>query len=508
MARTVSTNPSPLSRRSGGVLLHVTSLPGRWGVGDLGPAARGWVDLLSDAGQTWWQVLPLNPPCGEHSPYQSFSAFAGNPLLISLDDLAEDGLLRADELRPPRCASGTADYPRAMQIKTNQLTRAGERFLLNRKLRPAFDRFCEEQKDWLDDSALFIALRAANGHRAWIHWSNDLVCRKPAALRSAREELSGQIAYQKFLQFVFDRQLQRLRKHAKRRGVKLIGDLPIFVSDDSADVWTHPHLFQLTRDRTPAAVAGVPPDMFSATGQRWGNPLYDWAAMSRHGYAWWVARLRAALRQCDLIRLDHFRGFETYWRVPADATDARTDRWVKGPGAALFETFERTLGKLPLIAEDLGMITPDVERLRDAFALPGMRVLQFGVGVDDPTSPHLPHNFVANCVVYPGTHDNDTTLGWYRALDRASRSRVQNYLDEKIDAAHAPWAITRLAWASVARLAIVAMQDVLALPTSARMNTPGTHHGNWRWRLADFSDAKRGLERLAGLSMTYGRHRS
>ena len=498
--------PAQPLRRRAGLLLHVTSLPGPHGIGDLGPAAHAWVDALARAGQTFWQTLPLAPPGDGNSPYQAFSAFAGNPLLISPDLLVRDGLLRRNDLEPSP-AGPRVDFERVGPSKWRLLALAWERFNsggASRSLRSAFDRFRREHASWLDDYGLFMALKDASGGAGWMHWSPELVRRDAAALRAARREQSEPIGRHAFAQFLFYRQLDDLRRHARSRGVKLIGDLPIFVSYDSADVWANPHLFLLDRHRRPTAVAGVPPDAFSETGQRWGNPLYDWAAMRREKYGWWVARLRAALGQADLVRFDHFRGFEAYWRVPASSPTAATGRWVKGPGRALFDALRDAIGDLPVIAEDLGVITPPVEELRDSLRLPGMRVLQFAFG-DDPQNPHLPHNHVPNSVAYTGTHDNDTTVGWFASLPARERKRVRRYLPDVTDAKHAAWPMIRETWKSVAALAIAPVQDVLGLGSAARMNTPGTATGNWQWRAAEGFDRGAWIDRLADLTRLYGR---
>jgi 4-alpha-glucanotransferase len=502
----------PPPRRGAGLLLHVTSLPGPYGIGDLGPVARAWIDALTRARQTLWQMLPLAPPGDGNSPYQAFSAFAGNPLLISPDELVRDGLLRRDDVSA-RLPSGPVDYDRVAALKARLLALAWDRFGggAGRALLAPFERFRRTQAGWLDDFALFMALREAHGGAGWSEWSPDLVRRDPAALRTARRALADAVDRHRFVQFLFFRQLAAVRAHARRRGVRLVGDLPIFVSLDSSDVWSHPHLFQLDRRRRPTAVAGVPPDMFSKTGQRWGNPLYDWAAMRREGYAWWADRLRAALAQADLVRIDHFRGFEAYWRVPASSPTAQRGRWVKGPGEELFHALRASVGGLPVIAEDLGVITPPVEALRDALGLPGMRVLQFAFGGDDADNPHLPHNHVPNSVAYTGTHDNDTTPGWYASLRARDRARVHRYLGD--GAANSPksratdigWSLIRSAWGSVASLAVAPFQDVLGLDSSARMNTPGTAGGNWRWRVTGRITDGAWIDRLADLTTLYGR---
>ena len=497
---------NPERRRSAGVLLHVTSLPAPYGVGDLGPAAFRWVDTLARAHQSWWQILPLGPPGAGHSPYQSFSAFAGNPTLISPDALMGDGLLRRADLTSANFpAAGPVDYERAGAFKAGLLAKAWERFTAGgaaRPLKSAFEKFSAAQAAWLDDFALFMALKDAHGAANWTDWPIDLVRRKPAALRDARRELADAVGRHRFAQFLFFRQLDALRTYARDQGVKLIGDLPIFVSGDSADVWANSHLFQLDKHRRPRAVAGVPPDYFSETGQRWGNPLYDWRAMARDRYAWWVARARSALDQVDLVRIDHFRGFEAYWSVPADAPTAQTGRWVKAPGAELFKTLRQKLGHLPFIAEDLGVITPEVEALRDGFGLPGMRVLQFGFG-GGPDNAFLPHNYVRNAVAYTGTHDNDTTAGWFASLKRKDKDHVRR-LAPGVDKDPAG-ELLRLVWSSVADYAIAPVQDVLALGSETRMNTPGTATGNWRWRMTPEMLKGKAYDRLGQLTETYDR---
>ena len=505
MNKTAAT--SNVRHRSAGVLLHVTSLPGPYGVGDLGPEARAWVDALARAKQTWWQILPLGPPGAGDSPYQCFSAFAGNPLLISPDDLVREGLLRREDLPAHALPPGRVNYHKAGALKTALLVKAWERFWGDHSspLHDEWDGFTRSQAHWLDDFALFMAMVDARGTARWPGWPRDLARRKPATLHAAKLDQLERVRRHAFAQFLFWRQLQALRRYAKGKGVKLIGDLPIFVSADSSDVWANPQLFQLDRTGRPKAVAGVPPDYFSQTGQRWGNPLYDWDAMRRDGYAWWLARVRATLDQVDLVRVDHFRGFEAYWRVPAHLPTAERGRWVKAPGRELFQALQKALGALPFIAEDLGVITPEVEALRDEFGLPGMRVLQFAFG-GGADNPFLPHHYVRNAVAYTGTHDNDTTVGWFRGLDKKARAAVRDYAGSGSDGKWDPaWALIRLAWASVADRAIAPLQDVLSLGSTARMNTPGTGTGNWRWRYRAETLRDDVLDRLGELTTTYGR---
>jgi 4-alpha-glucanotransferase len=493
----------PRPARSAGLLLHPTSLPGPYGIGDLGPAAFAWVDALVRARQTWWQVLPLGPTGYGDSPYQCFSAFAGNPLQVSPELLRRDGLLSADDLADADFPADRVSYGPVIDFKTRLLARAWEKLKgAAPALRDEFEQFTAREAHWLDDFALFMALKQAHGGRSWLEWPAELVLREPAELERARAELREPIGQQRFAQFLFFRQWKDLKAYANGRRVRLIGDLPIFVSSDSADVWANPDLFQLDKRRRPKVVSGVPPDYFSATGQLWGNPLYNWKKLKATGYAWWVARLRATLEQVDLVRLDHFRGFEAYWEVPAGMPTAQVGRWVPGPRADLFKALQAALGKLPLIAEDLGVITEEVEALRVRFGLPGMRILQFGFG-GAFEARFLPHNFEWNTVVYTGTHDNDTTVGWYAALTDAERAFLHRYLPEAVrDVA---WGMIRVAWASVADHALAPLQDVLGLGTEARMNLPGRAAGNWRWRFSAGQLTGDLLDRLARFTEVYGR---
>jgi len=468
--------------RSSGLLLHPSSLPGPWGIGDLGPAAYQFVDALVRAGQSLWQLLPLGPTGYGDSPYQCFSAFAGNPLLVSPDRLVDLGLLDRAELERAAAehslSPDAVDYGAVYHFKLPLLRRSFERLGASPELAAAFRRFREEQAGWLDDYALFMTLKDAHGGAGWNSWDPGLRDREPAALAAARQEHAAAIEIQQFLQFLFYSQWAPLKAYANERGISIIGDAPIFVAYDSADVWANRELFFLDDEGNPTVVAGVPPDYFSATGQRWGNPLYRWDRMRRDGYAWWVARLRQTFTQVDILRLDHFRGFAAYWEVPADQDTAINGRWVRGPGADLFQALDRQLGGLPIIAEDLGLITPDVLELRDQFGFPGMKVLQFAFS--DSENVYLPHNHTPNSVVYTGTHDNDTTVGWFRELSEADREWVRAYLGR--DGHDIAWELLRLAMMSVADMAIVPLQDVLRLGGEARMNQPGRLGGNWAWR--------------------------
>ncbi len=486
------------------MLLHPTSLPGVYGIGDLGPPAHAWVDALAAARQTWWQVLPLGPTGYGDSPYQCLSAFAGNSYLVAPEPLLEEGLLQPNDIGEARFPADRVDFGAAIHHKVALLHRAWDRFGGggHRKLRAEFDSFRVANAAWLEDYALFKALKDAHGGACWLDWDDDLRRRKPAALSRARHRLQRVVEESAFRQFLFFSQWAALRQYAHERNVRFVGDVPIFVACDSADVWAHPELFQLDARQAPRVVAGVPPDYFSDTGQLWGNPIYDWERLRHDGFTWWIARLRAALSLVDRVRVDHFRGFEAYWEVPAGSPNAIPGRWVTGPGALLFEALHAALGELPIIAEDLGLITPAVDALREELGLPGMRVLQFAFA-GDADDRFLPHNYVRNTVVYTGTHDNDTTRGWYAGLSEEARHPVRRYLGR--DGRDIAWDFIRLAWGSVADWAIVPLQDVLDLGSEARMNTPATANGNWVWRCTAEQLAGPALERLGALTEIYGR---
>lgn len=475
--------------RRGGILLHPTSLPGD-GIGDLGAQAYRFVDWLAAAGQTLWQVLPLVAVDGGGSPYNGLSAFAGNPLLLSADLLVEDALLDDDEARAPAGFDpARADFAGAAAWKDDLLHRAHAAFAASASpgLRAGFAEYRERQAPWLDDWCLFRALRDESGGLPWTQWPEPLRRRDGYALSAARDRLSGEMERHALGQFLFDRQWGELRRYANGRGIHVIGDVPIFVAHDSADVWANQGIFELDDDGAPTVVSGVPPDYFSETGQRWGNPLYRWDVLERGGYRWWVDRFRRTLEMVDVARIDHFRGFESYWEVPGDEETALHGRWLPGPGAKLFDAVERELGPLPLIAEDLGIITPEVDQLRDALGFPGMRVLQFAFGGDDAENPHLPENYPAAAVAYTGTHDNNTALGWLR--DEAS-ARAKKELAALVGrVSHGDggdddtgWAMIEIVLGSEADLAVIPLQDVLGLGSEGRMNTPGSIDGNWLWR--------------------------
>ncbi len=492
------------SPRSAGVLLHPSSLPGPFGIGDLGPAAYAWVDALVNAKQQWWQILPLGPTGYGDSPYQCFSAFAGNPYLVSPQLLYEDGLLDARDVATISFPPGRVDYGTVIQFKLNLLGIAWNRFQQGRGqgLRDAFDAFTRTESAWLDDYALFMALKDANQGRSWQEWPAAARMRQADFIKKARSELAKALGPHQFSQFLFFRQWQRLKAYANECGIRVIGDIPIFVSSDSADVWANPQLFALDSDRRPTVVAGVPPDYFSATGQLWGNPHYDWLSMEMNGFKWWIDRFRATFNLVDVVRLDHFRGFEAYWEIPTGSVNAIKGRWVKAPGYALLETLKKTFGSLPIIAEDLGVITPEVDAMRRRFELPGMRILQFAFG-ERAENRFLPHNYDLNTVVYTGTHDNDTTCGWYRTANERERDHVRRYLAR--DGSDAAWDMIRAAWSSVAYYAIAPLQDILNLGTEARMNFPGKPQGNWAWRFQADQLNPWILERLAEMTEMYGR---
>ena len=479
--------PFPPNYRGSGLLLHVTSLPSPYGIGDVGPAALAWIDRLCEAGQSWWQALPLGPTGFGDSPYQSLCSFAGNGLLISPEWLIEDGLLNVSDCEAHALPTTTIEYDVVIPFKHRLLEAAWHRFRDGARadLSPAYEKYCAEQAHWLEDYALFRALKARYRGVCYLDWPAELVRRDPAALSRARRDLFGLIDEVRFAQFLLFRQGGRLKEHARARGVRLIGDLPFFVSPDSSDVWANPDLFILDEQRRPRFVAGVPPDYFSSTGQLWGNPVYDWEALRRTGYRWCIDRLRALLAHVDAIRLDHFRGFVAAWHVPAGASTAQTGQWVPGSGAQFFSAVAKELGGLPFIAEDLGFITPDVHALRDQFRLPGTKVLQFAFdGHDD--NPYLPHNYVSNAVVYTGTHDNNTTRGWFEELPEFERQNLWRCVGRPAsDGAMAASALMTLAWSSPAALAMAPLQDLLNLGSDARMNVPGQPAGNWHWRCTE-----------------------
>ena len=474
-------------QRASGVLLHPTCLPSPYGIGDLGKSAYEFIDFLARSGQKLWQVLPLGPTGYEHSPYiMNFSTFAGNPLLISLDTLAEEGLLNAAEVTPLKDENPTRiDFDRVISHKTKFLQVAFEKFQQSTNNQNSeYEQFCHSQSYWLDDYVLFISLLEANEGKSWNYWDRAIARRESAALQAARDSLKESIAYQKFIQFKFFEQWKQLRKYANDKNIQIVGDISIYVCHNSSDVWSSPEIFKLDPQTfEPTYIAGVPPDYFSATGQLWGNPVYNWEKLQQTNFAWWIQRFQATLEYVDIVRVDHFRGFEAYWQVPAEEETAINGEWIEAPGGEFFETLGNALGSLPIMAEDLGIITPEVEELRDRFQFPGMRILQFAFG-DDSNNAYLPHNYVRNSVVYPGTHDNDTAIGWWNKASDKEKQFVAKYLGYKsvAEIAEINWEFIQMALASVADLAILPLQDILGLDDRARMNDPSVNAGNWRWR--------------------------
>ncbi len=477
----------PPSCRASGVLMHITSLPSPYGIGDFGPAAFSWIDRLRHAQQSCWQTLPMGPTGYDNSPYQPLSSLAANVLLISPDCLIEDKLLKITDCTHQPFPTTVVDYDAVTSFKHRLIKTAWKSFKAgsHARLRTAFEQFCHEQKHWLDDYAIFQALKAKFENIHYLKWPAELVNRDSTALARVRRELADEISQITFAQFLVFRQADRLKAHAHKNGLWMIGDLPFFVSGDSSDVWSKSEMFLLDEQHRPRFVAGVPPDYFSAQGQLWGNPLYNWEMLRRTGYRWWIARLRSLLTHVDVIRLDHFRGFAAAWHVPAGAVTAETGSWKPGPGADFFDTVDKELGGLPFIAEDLGIITSDVYALRDQIHLPGMRVLQFAFD-GDTDNPHLPEHFVKNTVVYTGTHDNPPTRAWFEDLAADRRAKVWNYLKQRpLRSSEAAHALTEVAWSSKAELAIAPLQDLLDLGKEARMNFPGRPEGNWRWRCTE-----------------------
>lgn len=504
--------------RGAGILLHLTSLAGPHGNGDLGPNARAFADFLQKAGQRWWQMLPVGPVGAGNSPYSGVSAFAGNPLLISLVDLANEGLVAPVDGRA--LPTDRVDYAAARALRSAALRRATTAVRTRAEHRDAIRRFIEREQAWVSDYALFMALRRRYDDAPWTSWPRPIAGRERAALEKARRELADDIAHFELEQYLFDRQWTAFRATCAERGVGLIGDAPIFVDHESADVWANQKYFRLDASGESTHVAGVPPDYFSKTGQRWGNPLYRWKRLARDGYSWWIERVTCLLRRFDVVRLDHFIGFARYWEVPASESTAENGRWMQGPGADLFDRLRAELGPLPIIAEDLGAVTPKVRALRDRFELPGMRILQFAFGGDTQASCFLPHNYVHRCVAYTGTHDNDTIRGWFEdegagpgnprtsAQARTERAAAIRYVagPDATSLGDAPhWELVRVVHASVAAIAIVPMQDVLGLDNSARMNVPGAPDGNWEWRVDERSLDADLARKLHALAETYGR---
>jgi len=487
--------------RRSGILLHPTSLPGPYGIGDLGAGARAFIEFLAQAGQQVWQVMPLGPTGYGDSPYQCFSAFAGNHYLISLDELEAQGLLtRAELAQCPAFPRDKVDYGPVIEFHTAMLRVAHQRFEADATdtQRAELQAFATAQRVWLGDYTLFMACKDAHGGRLWSEWSAG----KGRMAEPPREAPAERVAFHRFVQYEFFRQWEALRQYAHTHGIVIVGDMPIFVAYDSADVWAHPELFHVDENGRMTVVAGVPPDYFSTTGQLWGNPLYRWEACRREQFHWWIERFRHALAMVDMVRIDHFRGFESCWSVPAGSPTAEHGEWVKTPGDELFAALRAALGTMPVIAEDLGVITPEVEALRDKYGLPGMKILQFGFG-GDAANPFLPHNYPRHCVVYTGSHDNDTALGWYQSAGEKAQDHVRRYL--MCDGHDISWDMIRAALASVAELAVIPLQDVMGLDSRARMNYPGRADGNWQWRYLPEQLTSGIAARLRELTELYGR---
>jgi 4-alpha-glucanotransferase len=494
--------------RSSGILLHPTSLPSRYGIGDFGAAAQDFIDFLVDADQRYWQILPLGPTGYGNSPYMCYSALAGNPLLISLDILVTEGWLTATDLDSyPHLPNHLVDYDQVTAAKLPLLRQAAINWQrqATSTQRQAFAAFADEASHWLPDYALFMSLKETYDSAPWTAWPSELAQRQPAALEEQRKALAETVWFHQFTQFVFHQQWLALKQAANIKGIEIIGDIPIYVAHDSADVWANSHYFQLDPETGAAAqMAGVPPDYFSATGQLWGNPIYAWDILAEHRFDWWIERFRWLLTQVDIVRVDHFRGFQAYWQVPEGETTAVNGEWVDGPGASFFKVLAEELGELPILAEDLGDISPDVLELRDQFQMPGMKVLQFAFG-GGADNPFLPFNHDRNFVVYTGTHDNDTTVGWFNQLGDWEQQRVEAYMGCRSNAG-IHWDLIRLALGSVANQAILPMQDLLGLGTEARMNFPGKAEGNWSWRYlpehcnSGLSDYLKNLVQLYGRS--------
>ena len=495
--------------RSSGILLHITSLPGPYGIGDLGSAAYRFADFLGSCSQSYWQILPLNPT-GTYlgnSPYTSYSVFAGNPLLISPEMLAAEGLLSAAEIEnPPAFPQYQADYSGAIEYKRPLLRMAFEQFKSGMSHNSEFEKFCAENAHWLEDFTLFASLKDKFDEVAWYEWPAEIRDRNEKSLVDYRMELADRILMSKFFQFIFFKQWSAFKAYCNSKKIRIIGDIPIYPSIDSSDAWAHPEIFKLDAEKQPVFVAGAPPDYFSATGQRWGNPVYRWDYLKETNYAWWIHRIDHNLKLFDMVRLDHFRGFVAYWEIPADEETAVNGKWVSVPAMEFFEKVVQSHPQAPIIVEDLGLITPDVKEVMDHFHFPGMKVLLFAFGGDLPTNPYAPHNYTKNCVVYTGTHDNNTIRGWFDTEATVEdKERLFQYLGRNAQGSEIPWELIRLALGSVADFAIIPMQDVLGLGQEARMNLPSQSQRNWNWRLTSNQLTQEIAERLARMTHLYGR---
>ncbi len=498
-----------MNKRGSGILLHVTSLPSAHGIGDLGPAAYRFADFLAEARQSYWQILPLTPTesFSGNSPYSSISAFAGNPLLISPELLAESGFLTNSDLRQkPAFPDKRCDFEAVIPYRIHLLRKAHERFKGDHPEREPYERFCLENAPWLDDFALFVVGKKHSRGKAWGDWEPGLRDRDPQSLQRIKGEYSLELDREKFYQYLFSRQWSSLHAYCREKDIQIIGDLPIYVNYDSADVWVNPGLFKLDEEKKPVYVAGVPPDYFSETGQRWGNPIYRWDVLEESGYQWWMERIAHNLRLFDLVRIDHFRGFIGFWEIPAAEETAINGRWLEAPAVSFFMALFRRFPEAGLIAEDLGLITPDVIQVMSRFGLPGMRVIQFAFGEDDATNPHLPHNYIPNCLAFTGTHDNNTLRGWFEEeITPEERERVLLYLGREVSGEELPKELIRLLMMSVANTVIIQAQDILGLGSEARMNLPSTCQGNWAWRLMPGQLSPSHAQMLSEMSSRYGR---
>ena len=496
-----------MNQRASGILLHPTSLPGKYGIGTLGKATFNFIDFLSKAKQQYWQILPLGPTGFGDSPYQCYSAHAGNPDLIDLDLLVSNQLLTHDDLASmPHFGNGPVDYDMVQKARLPLLYKAFHTFMDHAadldKL--AYRNFLKSHSAWLNDYALFRAIKEDSGNKPWYTWEKDLKMRNPEALKIAENRLAEKAGFHKFLQFIFLRQWTSVKEYAKKHKISIIGDIPLYISPDCSDAWANPDVFEYDGELHPIRVGGVPPDYFSETGQLWGNPLFRWDIMKNNNYKWWMDRIRTNLMLYDVIRIDHFRGFSAYWAVPYVEETAINGTWVPGPGKDFFNALRNEFGNLPIIAEDLGVMTPDVEDLRDSFGFPGMKILEFAFDSSE-ANDYIPYNYSKNCIVYTGTHDNDTVVGWFKQASEADRRQVLEYINR--DAKDIHWSFVRLAWSSVANTAIVPMQDLLGLDSDARMNLPGTTGGNWKWRAKESDFPNELANALASLTNLYGRAR-
>ncbi len=495
-------------KRGSGILLHVTSLPSSYGIGDLGPEAYAFIDFLAENKQRFWQILPLNPTDQVYgnSPYSSVSAFAGNLLFISPELLVRDGFLCEKDLQPiPEFPHEQVNYKIVTKYKEKLLTKTHQLFSKKKK-KPRYEAFCRTHSFWLQDFALFTVLKSHFKGKDWSRWPDEIRNRKPSELTALTKQFHEKIEREKFFQYIFFTQWLALKQHCSQKNIHIIGDIPIYVNYDSVDVWTHPEIFKLDKNKKPTHVAGVPPDYFSATGQLWGNPVYQWKELKKTSYAWWMTRLKHTLSLCDLLRIDHFRGFAAYWQIPVNETTAINGKWVDGPRDHFFELLRKQMPQLPIIAEDLGLITPDVKALIKKFNLPGMKVLLFAFDGDSADHPYVPHNHIKNCILYTGTHDNNTVQGWFAHEATAeAKQRLFRYLKRTLTAPDIHWEFIRMAMKSIANVAIIPMQDILGLNQESRMNQPGTGEGNWQWRLAPEYRTPTINPRLLEMTQMYGR---